>query len=124
MRRWPGRPFFIVSGASDTPVTPYDPILEIQVGVTRNSPYPGERDTDMYRWPEQGLTAYQMLEIYTKNVAYQNFWEDELGTVEVGKLADLVVLDRNILEVDPSLISDTRVDYTMSDGRIVYCREG
>ena len=65
-----------------------------------------------------------MLEIYTKNVAYQNFWEDELGTVEVGKLADLVVLDRNILEVDPSLISDTRVDYTMSDGRIVYCREG
>ena len=114
----------LVSGASDTPVTPYDPILEIQVGVTRNSPYPGERDTDMYRWPEQGLTAYQMLEIYTKNVAYQNFWEDELGTVEVGRLADLVVLDRNILEVDPSLISDARVDYTMSDGRIVYCREG
>ena len=74
----------------------------------------------MTRWPEQGLTAYQLLEAYTKNDAYQNFMDDIVGTVEVGKFADLVVLDTNILEADAKAISDTRVIYTISDGRIVY----
>ncbi len=62
----------IISGGSDGAVTSYDPLLQIETGITRNSPFPGEEDTDMYRWKEQGLTAYQMLEIYTKNVAYEN----------------------------------------------------
>ena len=48
------------------------------------------------------------------------FMDDIIGTVEVGKYADLVVLDTNILEVDPTAISDARVVYTISDGRIVY----
>lgn len=110
----------ILSGGSDGAVTAYDPLLEIETGITRNSPFPGEEDTDMYRWPEQGLTAYQMLEMYTKNVAYQNFMEDEIGTIEVGKKADLVVLSDNILKIDPKAISDTTVVYTISDGKIVY----
>lgn len=110
----------LVSGASDAPVTPYVVLDEIEVGVTRNSPFPGEEDTDMHRWAEQALTPYQMLEAYTKNVAYQNFMEDLVGTVEVGKRADLVVLDQNILEVDPKTISKSTVLYTVSDGRIVY----
>lgn len=110
----------VVSGASDAPVTPYVVLDEIEVGVTRNSPFEGEEDTDMHRWSEQGLTAYQMLEAYTKNVAYQNFMEDLVGTVEVGKRADLVVLDQNIVEVDPKKISDSKALYTVSDGRIVY----
>ena len=109
-----------ITGASDAPVTPFVVLDEIEVGITRNSPYPEEEDTDMTRWPEQGLTAYQLLEAYTKNVAYQNFMDDIIGTVEVGKFADLVVLDTNILEVDAKAISDTRVIYTISDGRIVY----
>ena len=46
--------------------------------------------------------------------------DDIIGTVEVGKFADLVVLDTNILETDAKAISDTRVIYTISDGRIVY----
>lgn len=110
----------VVSGASDAPVTPYVVLDEIEVGVTRNSPFEGEEDIDMHRWSEQGLTAYQMLEAYTKNVAYQNFMEDLVGTVEVGKRADLVVLDQNIVGVDPKKISDSKVLYTVSDGRIVY----
>ena len=109
-----------ISGASDAPVTPFVVLDEIEVGVTRNSPFPEEENTDMTRWPEQGLTAYQMLEAYTKNVAYQNFMEDAVGTVEVGKFADLVVLDANILEVDPNEISSAKVVYTITDGRIVY----
>lgn len=109
-----------ISGSSDAPVIPFAPLDAIEVGVTRNSPYPEEEDTDMTRWPEQGLTAYQLLEAYTKNDAYQNFMDDIIGTVEVGKFADLVVLDTNILEADAKAISDTRVIYTISDGRIVY----
>ncbi len=109
-----------ISGSSDAPVIPFVPLDAIEAGVTRNSPYPGEEDTDMTRWPEQGLTAYQVLEACTKNNAYQNFMDDIIGTVEVGKFADLVVLDTNILEVDAKAISDTRVIYTISDGRIVY----
>ena len=109
-----------VSGASDGPVTGYAPLEEIEVAVTRNSPYPEEEDTDMYRWPEQGITAYQALEAYSKNVAFENYMEDKIGTIEEGKLADLVVLDQNILECDPKKISETKVRYTISDGRIVY----
>ena len=95
-------------GASDTPVTPYVVLDEIEIGVTRNSPFEGEEDTDMMRWPEQGLTAYQMLEIYTKNSAYQNFMEDMVGTIEPGKKADIVVLDQNILDVEPTKINEAR----------------
>ncbi len=109
-----------VSGASDGPVTGYAPLEEIEVAVTRNSPYKDEEDTDMYRWPEQGITAYQALEAYTKNVAYENYMEDKIGTLEVGKLADITVLDTNILKCDPKKISDAKVRYTISDGRIVY----
>lgn len=61
-----------------------------------------------------------MLEIYTKNVAYENFMEDVIGTVEVGKKADLVVFDKNLIEVDPTEISDATVMYTISNGDIVY----
>lgn len=59
----------LISGASDNPVTPFVVTDEIEIGVTRNSPFPGEEDTDMTRWPEQGLTAYQMLEAYTGSSA-------------------------------------------------------
>ena len=112
----------LITGGSDSPVTDFNPLEQIEVGVTRNSPYPGEEDTDMYRWKEQALTPYQMLEIYTKNVAYQMFLEDEIGTIEVGKKADLAVLSDNILEIDPKKISDVKVNYTIVDGQLVYTR--
>ena len=110
----------VITGASDNPVTFYNPLEEIQVGVTRNSPYPGEKDTDMLRVPEEGLSAYQMVEAYTKNVAYENFMEHEVGTIEVGKKADLVVLENNLFDIDPSEIASTPIRYTVSNGRIVY----
>lgn len=112
----------IISGGSDGAVTSYDPLLQIETGITRNSPFPGEEDTDMYRWKEQGLTAYQMLEIYTKNVAYENHMDDIIGTIEVGKRADLVILSDNILKIDAKQISDVEVVYTISDGKIVFSK--
>ncbi len=109
-----------ITGASDAPVTPYKVLDEIEVGITRNSPYAGEDSKDMHRWPEQALSPYQMLEAYTKNVAYENFMEDLTGTIEVGKKADMVVLADNILKIDPAKISDTKIVYTVSNGKIVY----
>lgn len=111
----------IVSGAQRRPGHPRSrPWRRSRSPVTRNSPYPGEEDTDMHRWPEQAITPYQALEAYTKNVAFENFMEDLVGTIEVGKKADLAVLDQNILTCDPKKISDSTVRYTISDGRIVH----
>lgn len=110
----------IISGASDSPVTNYNPLEEIEVAVTRNCPYPELEDTDMTRTPSQAITAYQALEAYTKNVAYQSFLDNEIGTIEVGKKADLVILGQDILNCEPKTISDTEILYTISDGRIVY----
>jgi predicted amidohydrolase YtcJ len=101
----------IISGGSDGPVTSYNPLEEIEVGVTRNSPYPGEEDTDMHRAADQALTAYDVLKAYTKNVAYQNFMDHEIGTLEVGKKADIAVLSQNILKCNPKKISDTDITY-------------
>ena len=109
-----------ISGASDGPVTSFNPLEEMEAGVTRNSPFPGEEDGDMYRWPEQALTPYELLQAYTTNVAYENFQEDLVGTIEVGKKADLVCLDTNLLTCDPKQISDAKVLYTISDGRVVF----
>ena len=57
---------------------------------------------------------------FTKVPAYMEFRENELGTLEPGKLADLVVLDRDLFATPVEKIRDTRVTLTMMDGKIVY----
>ena len=64
----------------------------------------------------------EALRAYTKDAAYAAFREGDLGTLEAGKLADLVVIDRNIVEGDPDAIADAKVELTMVGGRIVYER--
>lgn len=113
----------IITGSNDYPVT-YDfaPLHAIEAGATQCSPYPGEDEqVDVYtRNADQAVTVYEMLEMYTSNGAYAAFLDDRVGTIEVGKRADLVVLSQNILTCDVKEISDTVVNYTISDGRIVY----
>lgn len=69
------------------------------------------------------ISAYQALESITKIAAYQNFEEEEKGTIAVGKRADLVILDRNPLEVVPQEIKDVRVLETIKDGKTIYQNE-
>jgi predicted amidohydrolase YtcJ len=69
---------------------------------------------------EERLTPEQALIAYTRNGAYANFWEDKRGTLEPGKLADLVVIDRNLLEGPLQTIGDAHVLATIVGGRIVY----
>jgi predicted amidohydrolase YtcJ len=61
-----------------------------------------------------------MIDAYTINGAYTIKLEDRQGSIEVGKRADLVVLDRNLFEIDPYEISDANVTMTVFDGRTVY----
>jgi predicted amidohydrolase YtcJ len=104
---------------SDWPVAPLDPLYGIYAAVTR-------RTTDGANpagWvPEQKVTVEEALAAYTVNNAYACFMEDRLGTLEPGKYADLVVLEQNIFQIDPTAIEKLRVDLTMVDGEVVFER--
>ena len=65
----------------------------------------------------------EALRLYTVNAAYQQYDENCLGSIEEGKLADMVVLGRDILTVHPEEIIDIPVDLTIVEGRVVYLRE-
>ncbi|MCA0935964.1 amidohydrolase [Vibrio alginolyticus] len=69
---------------------------------------------------EQKATAYEALASVTKNAAYQYFEEDQKGTIEVGKLADLVVLSANPLTIEPEKINTIEVLKTYKEGNLVY----
>jgi len=73
--------------------------------------------------PEERLTPYEALKAITDWSAYQHFEEDTKGTLEKGKIADLVILDKNPLKVAPEAIKDIVVLETIKDGKPVYQRE-
>ena len=108
----------ILAGASDYPVqVPSPPLLAIQLGITRC--IPGETNPDEILGPEERMSLEDMIAAYTINGAYANFVENETGSIEVGKKADLVVLDRNLFDIPDSEIADTQVLMTMFEGRTV-----
>jgi predicted amidohydrolase YtcJ len=94
-----------------------DPIRGIYYAVTRNTldnKYPGG-------WqPQQKITVEEALKAYTWGTAYASFFEDRAGSLEVGKLADMVVLDKDILSIPPDEIKDVKVVMTIMDGRVVF----
>ncbi|MBI4408556.1 MAG: amidohydrolase family protein, partial [Gemmatimonadetes bacterium] len=104
---------------SDWTVAPIDPLLGIYAAVSRRTldgANPGG-------WvPQQKITVEEALHAYTSANAYGSFLEKELGTLEVGKRADLAVLSENLLAIEPVRIPDVKVDHTVIRGRIVYTR--
>ncbi|MDM8003308.1 MAG: amidohydrolase family protein, partial [Bacteroidota bacterium] len=72
--------------------------------------------------PEQKITVEEALKAYTINGAYASFEEDIKGTLEPGKLADFVVLDRDITAIDPAEIWDMKVQQTWVGGKKVLDR--
>ena len=113
----------IVGGGSDhmqkigsfRSVNPYNPFLGIQTAVTRKA-----RWYDGQLHPEEALTREQALRFYTINNAHVIFREQEVGSIEPGKRADLAVLDRDLLTCPEDKIRDTRVVRTYLDGKLVY----
>jgi predicted amidohydrolase YtcJ len=113
-----------LSFGSDWPGTnaawyPTSPVLGIYAAVTRQT-LEGEPEGGWY--PEEKVDVETALRAYTINNAWAAGEEAEKGTLEPGKLADLVVLDRSPFEVDPSEIKDLRVEMTIVGGRMVYAR--
>lgn len=106
----------ILAFGTDFPVVPYDPFATIYYAVTRNG-Y-DHRPTGCN--PEQKLTVAETLKAYTYGSAYSCGREHELGTLEPGKLADIIAVDKNLFAVDPEEIPDAKVMMTVVDGKIVY----
>jgi len=73
-------------------------------------------------FPEEKVTVYEALEMYTKNAAYVSFEEDLKGTIEAGKLADFVILNKDLFHTEPEKIKDIQVEKTYLGGRMVYER--
>ena len=71
-------------------------------------------------FPNERITIEEAISAYTYNTAYANFEEKIKGSIEVGKLADLTVLSKNLLKVAAKRISNNQVLYTIVDGKIVY----
>jgi predicted amidohydrolase YtcJ len=70
--------------------------------------------------PDQRVTLEEILKAYTIDGAWLYGQEDLTGSIEVGKAADLIVLDRNLFEVDPMAIKDVAVLLTLLEGEVVY----
>ena len=107
----------VIVGGSDWSVTSMNPLEAIQVAVTRRGPTaePGPA------WlPEEVVDLKTMLAAYTINGAYLNFQERETGSIEVGKAADLIVLDRNLFEIPLHEIHRAKVLLTVLDGQEVF----
>ena len=108
-----------MASASDFPVTiPCPPLLGIMIGTTRCEP--GIIGSDEVLWPEECMSLDEMIASFTINGAYANFLENDTGSLEVGKAADLVVLDRNLFEIPASEINNAKVLLTLFEGKEVY----
>ncbi len=122
--RWsyPGKSYFdngiVVGAGSDVGVTPISPWWGLWAAVVRQEMSSGE-----VLAPAERLSVRQGLELYTRNGAYIGFEEDEKGTLEPGKLADFIVVDRDPLTVPHDELKDIQVLMTFVGGRQVYTRE-
>ena len=106
---------------SDWFVAPPTPLIGIYAAVTRRT----LDDKHPDGWvPEQKITVEQALRAYTSGSAKAGFQEKDVGTLEKGKLADLVMIDRDITRVPPATIRDAKVMLTLVGGRVVFDREG
>jgi predicted amidohydrolase YtcJ len=103
---------------SDAPVEDISPLVGIHAAVTRRR---GNGDPGPEGWyPEQRLTVHEAVYAYTMGAAYASGEEQLKGSLTPGKLADLAILDQDILEIDPMDILHTKVHATMVGGKFVY----
>jgi len=99
---------------TDYNVSPVDQMFVVWTAVNRVS-----RSGEVIG-PDQRITPLEALKAITINAAYQYFEEKSKGSIEPGKLADLVILDRNPIKVDPMTIKDIKVVGTIKEGKTIY----
>jgi predicted amidohydrolase YtcJ len=121
-----GNPGLPVAWHGDDPsIPPVSPMQELFNMVTRIRVYSnGDRCAPDPWMLKNRITVMEGLTMMTINSAYAIFREKEVGSLEVGKFADLLIMSDNPLEVDPQALFDVDVRMTMSGGQIVYCSPG
>lgn len=102
---------------TDWTVAPLDPLLTIYAAVTRRT-LDGKNPNGWI--PEQKISVEEAVRAYTVGSAVAEFQENEKGTITSGKLADLVILSRDIFTIDSKEIEKVKVVMTIMDGRVVY----
>jgi predicted amidohydrolase YtcJ len=102
---------------TDWTVAPLDPMLTIYAAVTRRT-LDGKNSKGWV--PEQKISVEETVRAYTYGSAYAEFQENVKGTLTPGKLADLVILSRDIFKIDPNEIENVKVVLTMVDGKVVH----
>jgi len=107
----------VVAFGTDWPVAPLNPLLGIYAAVTRRT-VDGKNPNGWI--PEEKISVEDAIKCYTLNAAYASFEESTKGSIEVGKLADFVVLNDDILTIDPVKIKDVKIEMTVFDGEVIY----
>jgi predicted amidohydrolase YtcJ len=106
-----------IAAHSDHPCAPYPPLMAIHGLVNRKT------KSGKPIGQKQKISIMDALKLYTIHSAYQQFDEEKLGSIEEGKLADMVVLGDDILEISPNKIKDILIEMTIIEGKIVYQRK-
>ncbi|MCP4413732.1 MAG: amidohydrolase family protein [Gammaproteobacteria bacterium] len=102
---------------SDWYVTSANPLDGIETAVTLLEP---NGATTEPLGENEELTLAQAIKAYTINSAFVNFLDEKAASIEVGKQADLIVLDKNLFKIKPSQINEAKVTITLFNGKLVY----
>lgn len=113
----------VVSTGSDFSITPEpNPLAAVYLGIRRCLPGQGYNDPKNVLDMEERADFRDMINSITINGAYTLKMDDVTGSLEVGKLADMAVLDKDIFSIPLDEILEVQVDMTISEGKIVYER--
>lgn len=107
----------VVTNGTDAPVEEVNPFPSLYASITRKLP------NGQTFFPEQSMTRLEALRSYTIDCAYAAFEENQKGSLVSGKLADLAILDRNLLTCEAEAILNTKVLFTVLGGKVVYSAE-
>ncbi|HLE64416.1 MAG TPA: amidohydrolase family protein, partial [Pyrinomonadaceae bacterium] len=107
----------VLAFGTDWSVAPLDPIQSLYAAVTRRT-LDGKNAKGWV--PEQKISVEEAVRAYTSGSAFAEFQDEIKGTITAGKLADLVMLSRDIFKIDPKDIEKVKVVLTIVDGRVVY----
>ena len=118
----------MIAFGSDWSVTSANPFYQIETAITRQSAKnitalenkPVDPAQDVPLNIEQSIDLKSAIDAFTINAAFVNKIEQETGSLEVGKYADIVVLDQNLFEISPKDISDTNALLTLFEGNVVH----